>query len=189
MRCVGFDSILRRDETDHMPSKQVMRDDIEMSHHTTPRSSIASKWKKDGYSLLAELMSNVPELSILRSFNELHLLNLFRIQAELQELESDLETIHEIDGAATQEEIRNFVRNFALMRESKEEDSRQYNKLIEISAKLEEYGHDHWHFNPKVLADFCDRLDVDQICSSPRSTAPIESASGSIARLARATCS
>ncbi|ORY12786.1 hypothetical protein BCR34DRAFT_587055 [Clohesyomyces aquaticus] len=94
----------------------------------------------DGYAKLARLMGAEPETALFRRFGSLTMINLLRLQAELQDLEQQLEEAREEDTKIS-DGIRNkYVHDFRLMRDEAEEgDSIQHDLLLDIGRKLEEY--------------------------------------------------
>ena len=97
----------------------------------------------DGYPKLASLMGRYPETRIFRQFGELNLLNLLHLQAELQDLEHQLQEIREEDDFAKSEDLirSSYVTDFRLMRDWRESgDSLQYDLLVGIGEKLREYS-------------------------------------------------
>lgn len=99
----------------------------------------------DGYPKLARLMGSYPAMAIFRRFGDLNMLNLLRLQAELQDLEHKLQEIRdEDDFANSKDPIRTaYVTDFKLMRDLKDDgDSLQYDMLVSIGEKLQEYSID-----------------------------------------------
>lgn len=88
-----------------------------------------------GYPKLARLMHDSPKAAILRSFTELRLTNLLRMQAELHWLERRLALARNVD--AKSEDGRSQSCSFKRMREDV---SVQQEILEEINLKLERYG-------------------------------------------------
>ena len=97
---------------------------------------------EDGYPSLARLMHAYPDNAILRRFDELNLLHLLRIQAELQDMENTLKKIREEDEESRDVIRVLYVKDFRAMRDGKEDggDSEQYDLLVEIGKKLQEYS-------------------------------------------------
>ena len=107
----------------------------------TPDTTVKKNY--DGYPKLANLMSRYHGTRIFRQFGELNALNLLRLQAELQDLEHQLQDIREEDDfAKSQDPVRSlYVTDFRLMRDWKESgDSLQYDLLVSIGEKLREYS-------------------------------------------------
>lgn len=68
------------------------------------------------YPRLARLMSLEPSTAIFRQFNELTIMNLLRVQAELHSLEIELKKIREDDEKSNDPIRRRYTENFHLMR-------------------------------------------------------------------------
>ena len=96
---------------------------------------------RDGYPTLAWLMRSYPDNAIFRRFTELNILNLLRLQAEINEMEHQLEKIREED-IGSQDPIRTiYAKDFRAMRDNEElGDSEQYGQLVQIGSKLQEYS-------------------------------------------------
>jgi hypothetical protein len=93
------------------------------------------------YPKLARMMSLSSETAIFRRFGELNLINLLRLQAELHDLEHQLQEIREEDYRSKDPVRQGYVCDFRLMKDWVEQgDSLQYDLLISISKKLEEYS-------------------------------------------------
>lgn len=101
----------------------------------------AEKRAHEGYAKLARHMSNHPENAIFRRFNDLNLLNLLRLQAELHVLEHQLKNVRTEDARSTDPIRREYVNDFRLMRDSIDAgDSLQYGLLLTIGDKLQQYS-------------------------------------------------
>jgi hypothetical protein len=98
-----------------------------------PNDTVPSAVK--GYPRLARLMHSSPKTAIFRSFAELSLTNLLRMQSELHCLEQRLALARELD--ARSEDRRSHACSFKEMRDNV---SIQQDLLIEIDVKLERYG-------------------------------------------------
>jgi uncharacterized protein DUF6594 len=95
----------------------------------------------DGYPSLAWLMHSYPGYAIFRRFEELNLLYLLRLQAELQDMEHELQKIREEDTQSNDPIRMCYVKDFRAMRDNEEiGDSEQYEQLINIGKKLQEYS-------------------------------------------------
>ncbi|KAI0517497.1 hypothetical protein F5B22DRAFT_603218 [Xylaria bambusicola] len=100
-----------------------------------------------GYSKLANMMATNPDAAIFRRFRFLSIMNILRLQSELQDLESQLKDIWQLE----QEEDdfrKTFRSDFRYMREQLNEDSIQYDILREIGEKLKEYHEALQSFSP-----------------------------------------
>ena len=96
---------------------------------------------RQGYPALAWFMSKYPELAIFRRFSELNLINLLRLQAELQDLEHQLDEARREDSSSDNENRQKNAKDFWHMRDKHEDGtSSQYEVLIEIGKKLDEYS-------------------------------------------------
>lgn len=92
-----------------------------------------------GYPALAGKMAHYPQLMILRRFNGLAARNLLYIQAELKCLEHDLIELEIRDQKNTQFQCEDFSGNWELLSKAIEPNNEQWNKVLEIRAKLKEY--------------------------------------------------
>jgi hypothetical protein len=96
---------------------------------------------RDGYPSLAELMHSNPDNAIFRRFGELNMLHLLRLQAELQYMEFELQKIRDEDAISNDPIRECYVKDFLAMRDNEEVgDSVQYEQLIKIGTKLQEYS-------------------------------------------------
>jgi hypothetical protein len=95
-----------------------------------------------GYPRLAEVMSHQPELMIFRRFSTIAILNILRLQAELQDLEQELLVILAENDRSSDQEIISLCEDFNLMREKLDEggESEQIEQLQKVGQKLEEYS-------------------------------------------------
>lgn len=94
----------------------------------------------DGYPALAWLMGSKPDQAIFRTFNELTILNLLRLQAELQDMERQLQVTRQEDITSGDADREAYAKDFRTMRDNKDDgDSEQYDQLVEIGKKLQEY--------------------------------------------------
>ena len=98
-----------------------------------------------GYPKLASLMSIVPETAIFRRFDALALLNILRLQAELQDMEEELKEIIREDDRSGNEVRQKCSLDFRHMRDFQDttddaQQSLQHDHLLEIGKKLTEYG-------------------------------------------------
>ena len=109
------------------------------------------KASRTGYPALAELMGSEPELAIFRTFKALNMLNLLRLQAEIQDLEQQLRAVREEDAGDTATNRPLYEKDFRQMRRAPNHDggdSEQYSILETIGLKLIEYSNRalfiHW---------------------------------------------
>jgi hypothetical protein len=103
--------------------------------------AVAVEKAQNGYPKLAWLMSTYPDNAIFRRFGELNMLNLLRLQAEIHEMEQELKRIRDEDKESEDVMRMAYVNDFCAMRDNQEEgDSEQYDLLIRIGEKLQEYN-------------------------------------------------
>lgn len=101
-----------------------------------------------GYPKLASFMSRYPSAMVFRRFTWISVLNVLRLQAELQRMEEDLLDTLQEDSQSDHPEVRLYCTDFALLREKLQEkagnpdsfDAFQIEQLQEIGDKLIEYG-------------------------------------------------
>ncbi|KAF2229072.1 hypothetical protein EV356DRAFT_456550 [Viridothelium virens] len=94
-----------------------------------------------GYPKLARMMSFSSETTIFRRFRELHMLNLLRLQAELHDMEHELQEIRREDAESNDPVRMDYAQDFHLMRDSADtNDSLQYDLLNRIGQKLKDYA-------------------------------------------------
>ena len=96
----------------------------------------------DGYSKLAALYGQKPEVAILKRFGRLNAENLLLLQAELLLLEQELKDIVAEDLRSENEQVRLYARSWWAMKHYSQHggDSLQWQKRIEIKKKLKEYS-------------------------------------------------
>jgi hypothetical protein len=94
-----------------------------------------------GYRKLAKFIAKSPDIAIFRKFGLLNMINLLRLQAELHDLEQQLEDVW-VEDRDSGDQIRSLYGvSFRLMRQYAEDgDSTQYDLLVEIGKKLNEYS-------------------------------------------------
>jgi hypothetical protein len=97
---------------------------------------------KDGcYSKVALLMSQHQEYGILRKFGELNFKNLLYLQAELVELELQLQQLAEADNHSNDLARSCFGRHWGLLSDSLDDGhGKQWKKMLQIRQKLKEYS-------------------------------------------------
>ncbi|KAK5053171.1 hypothetical protein LTR84_002145 [Exophiala bonariae] len=94
-----------------------------------------------GYPKLAQLMDREPETAIVRRFGRLNMLNILRLQAEIQDMERELDQILEEDAKSGDAIRESYTKDFRLMRDWREAgDSEQYDLLVNIGSRLQEYN-------------------------------------------------
>ena len=98
--------------------------------------------KPRGYAKLAKLMSSHYETAIFRRFGELNMVNLLSLQAELMDLEIQLQNIQADDELSDHPTRMQHAVDFYEMRERKEDegDDLQWRMLLRIREKLQEYS-------------------------------------------------
>ena len=97
---------------------------------------------RSGYPALAELMARYPEVALFRTFRERNILNLLRLQADIQDVEQQLEAIQDEDARDYSSDRCLFEKDFMKMRECKKRggDSLQHELLENMGRKLSEYS-------------------------------------------------
>jgi hypothetical protein len=99
--------------------------------------------RPNGYSKLASLMGQNPEVAIFRRFNKLNARNLLYLQAELAELEERLERATKADQDASDPNRKIYDRHWLSLSEcgtTPGGDPEQWNLVLEMRAKLKEYS-------------------------------------------------
>ena len=95
----------------------------------------------EGYAKFAAMMGQHPEMAVFRTFRALNMKNLLYLQAELVELERDLEVIAELDEASGIPQKAEYARSWvALNRSEAEGDGYQLRKVLTIREKLKQYS-------------------------------------------------
>ncbi|KAI3327644.1 hypothetical protein HD806DRAFT_329294 [Xylariaceae sp. AK1471] len=93
----------------------------------------------EGYARISQLMGQQDECAIYRRFRKLNAMNLLYLQAELTHLEQQLDTIALRDAA--NDERRFYSKDWwSLSHNEDEEDIEQWEKVLEIRTKLEQYN-------------------------------------------------
>lgn len=96
---------------------------------------------EEGYRRLAVLMSRNPEMAIFRSFKTLNVQNILYLQAELNELETISEKLHQYDRASSHPKRRSNHKNWYYLSHSKMDgNDEQWQNALDIRAKLHEYS-------------------------------------------------
>ena len=94
-----------------------------------------------GYAKLARFITKSPDIAIFRKFGLLNMINLLRLQAELHDLEQQLEEVWVEDRDSSDTIRSQYGVDFRLMRQYAEGgDSTQYDLLEDIGKKLNEYS-------------------------------------------------
>ncbi|KAF4437647.1 hypothetical protein F53441_12982 [Fusarium austroafricanum] len=128
-------------------------DPSNLSPSTERNSSAANELHDDpqtmsgvtGYPKLAKLMGEFPETAIFRRFRQLNMLHLLRLQAELHGMEDELLEVIEGDQKSDVPHRKDYSRSFFLLQrfagQGKDaDDSEQYELLLGIGNKLQEYN-------------------------------------------------
>jgi hypothetical protein len=92
----------------------------------------------EGYDKVAQLMGSHPEFAIFRRFRALNMKNMLYLQAEIIHLEAELRRLanEDIKHASRQE----YPYDWWSLSQGQEGDMRQWEKVLEIRAKLEKYS-------------------------------------------------
>lgn len=126
--------------------------------------------KPRGYPKLAALMGSHQETAIFRRFGTLNMLNLLSLQAELTDLEGQLENIvkgDETSGDA--DRILHAIDFRELRAHAKDGDDLHWQMLLAIRAKLQEYSITlRLHMRSRTVT-----ADTNTRCSYPPSRASV----------------
>jgi len=100
---------------------------------------------RHGYPSLADFMSRSPEAAIFRRFRSITLLNILRLQAELQDMEEELGEIIFEDATSGNQVRERLSHDFKAMRDFQhtvvhDEQSVQYEQIENIGNKLHKYS-------------------------------------------------
>ena len=97
--------------------------------------------KLRGYPKLATLMGHHPETAIFRRFNHLNMLNLLSLQAELTDLELQLQHVRQEDETSGDPlRMLHSIDFWELRQSRKAGDDLQWHVLLDIRQKLQEYS-------------------------------------------------
>jgi len=97
--------------------------------------------EQNGYPELAKIMGPYSGMGIYRRFAELNARNLLYLQAELLNLEEELDTLTLADRYSPFKANRRYAKSVKKLIQSREADgSGQWHKILEIRAKLKEYS-------------------------------------------------
>lgn len=94
----------------------------------------------DGYPRLGTLMGANPALAIFRRYGFLNVQNLLHLQAEINELEKELQEIALEDRCSNSGERQYFSREWWKLAQAQGADSLQWRKCLELRLKLNEYS-------------------------------------------------
>jgi hypothetical protein len=93
----------------------------------------------EGYAKLASFMGLHDEYAIYRRFRQLNAQNLLYLQAELTHLERELRNLAQRDSSVPEREF--FAKDWwSLSQTENDNDAEQWEKVLEIRQKLEEYS-------------------------------------------------
>lgn len=97
----------------------------------------------EGYAKVGQLMGSHPEFAIFRRFCALNMQNLLYLQAEITHLEAELCRLVEEDThhGGRQDHPHDW---WSLSQGQEEGDTRQWEKVVEIREKLENYSMGAW---------------------------------------------
>jgi hypothetical protein len=107
----------------------------------TPPAATVKKWddpfKPQGYYRMARMMGKSDNLAIFRRFNDLNMLSLLDLQAEIQSLREQLYTQCEEDSG----QGREFSTSMKKLRESRQSSSPEhYELLLTIRERMNQYS-------------------------------------------------
>lgn len=94
----------------------------------------------EGYPRLGALMGAKPELAIFRRYSKLNMQSLLYMQAEINELETELQEIAFEDHRSGDPEMQKYSREWRRLAGAVGGRSLQWNKWLELRAKLHEYS-------------------------------------------------
>ena len=94
-------------------------------------------YSSKGYYKLADLMSNDKDIAIFRRFDDLNLLCLLSLQAEILELRQILRRTCFVDDTVGEENEKKYSGNFKL---SRDDGSEQHKRIEVLREKLREYS-------------------------------------------------
>ena len=105
-----------------------------------PNDWTSGKDPNFNYLELAGLMGKYPGLAIFRRFATLNAKNLLYLQAEIAELEDQLDLLEGEDRNSTNLDHRKFQWEARLLMTAPAGENQQWQKILEIRAKLKEYS-------------------------------------------------
>ena len=95
----------------------------------------SASWRPQGYPRLANLMGRSQDAAIFRRFNDINMLSLLSLQAEIAALRDAFRNQCKADDISGYEKLS---KNFLLLRNTEGED--QYTILVELRRKMKEYS-------------------------------------------------
>lgn len=107
-------------------------------------------------------MSDYPEMAMYRRFRGLNSRNLLYLQAELVMIEKKLLALERSDAASSDEDRKQYSRDYAYLLMLAEDDSmnEQYKLIIEMRDKLKEYSTSH------MLSYLCRQALLTNLCAT-----------------------
>lgn len=93
----------------------------------------------DGYAKIARLMANHHEMATFRGFKAIGFQNLLYLQAELVYLQNELQELVKADKESGHPIKSVYEKDWCQLRQSQADGSEQWQKVLEIRAKLREY--------------------------------------------------
>ena len=102
-----------------------------------PHSSCNMVPSPRGYHKLAAIMSHDKDIEIFRRFDDLNLLSLLSLQAEILELRQSLRRTRLLDDTHGQENEKKYSSNFKLSRDN---NSEQHRRIEVLRQKLKDYS-------------------------------------------------
>jgi hypothetical protein len=93
----------------------------------------------DGYAKIARLMANHHEMATFRGFEAIGFQNLLYLQAELVYLQDELQELVKADKESGHPIKSVYEKDWRQLRQSQADGSEQWQKVLEIRAKLREY--------------------------------------------------
>jgi hypothetical protein len=96
--------------------------------------------KPQGYHRLASLMSIDTSIAIFRRFDEINMLNLLSLQAEIFELQTNFRLECYLDDTSDDPSKRDFLTYFLRPHQSKEKSGEQYSMLLTLRDKMKIYS-------------------------------------------------
>ena len=98
----------------------------------------------DGYPRLAQLMGATPPLAIFRRYSTLNTQNILYLQAEINELEHELQDLSLTDRNSGHSEKERYSREWWKLAGAQGGDSLQWNTWLELRTKLDHYSAASW---------------------------------------------
>ena len=108
-----------------------------LAHHRNP--AMAFLGPVEGYPRLGSLMGADPPLAIFRRYSALNAQTLLYMQAEINQLEQELQEISSEDFKSKDQEISAFSREWWKLAGATGGNSLQWSKCLHIRAKLDQY--------------------------------------------------